>query len=150
MLHANLVFSQFLSNWTNWTNKNYKQFRDLTRNWTQIACLAVRDSNQYTRVFSVLVSRLNATCELITACPFGYGIPVCALPLRLARTEHPVIGWYLGACSAGTVPMYLEGETHCQPCGPNTNTGGRPGTSARDCGESKQTAGVKCRLDPYM
>ena len=40
-------------------NKIYKKFRDLTRNWIQIACLTVRHLNHYTRMFSVLVSGWN-------------------------------------------------------------------------------------------
>ena len=36
-----------------------KKLRDLTRNWTNMACLAVRDFNHYTRMFSVLVWGCN-------------------------------------------------------------------------------------------
>ena len=34
--------------------KKYQQFRDLSRNWTQITCLAVRLLNHYTRMFLCL------------------------------------------------------------------------------------------------
>ena len=42
-------------------NKNiiYKKFRDLTKDWTQIARLAVSHSNQYIKMFSLLVWGLN-------------------------------------------------------------------------------------------
>ena len=40
-------------------NKIYKKFRDLTRNWTQIACLTVRHLNHYTKLFSVPVWGYN-------------------------------------------------------------------------------------------
>ena len=36
-----------------------KKFGDLTRNWTQIACFAVRHLNHYIRMFSVLVRAYN-------------------------------------------------------------------------------------------
>ena len=36
-------------------NKIYKKIRDLTKDWTQIPCLAVIHSNHYTSMFSVLV-----------------------------------------------------------------------------------------------
>ena len=40
-------------------NKIYKKFRDLTRTWTQITCLAVSHSNRYTRMFSKLLWDCN-------------------------------------------------------------------------------------------
>ena len=40
-------------------NKNYKKIQRLTRDWVQIACLAIRHSNHYTRMFSVLVWGCN-------------------------------------------------------------------------------------------
>ena len=40
-------------------NKIYKKFRDLSRNRTQINCLAVRRLSHYTRMFSVLLSGCN-------------------------------------------------------------------------------------------
>ena len=39
--------------------KIFKKFRDLTRNWTQIACLVVSPSNHYTGMFSVLLCGCN-------------------------------------------------------------------------------------------
>ena len=79
-------------------------------------------------------SRLNTTCDLITACPFGFGVPVCA-PCEAGwyRTSRDQVMSRCVQCRDGS--YVLEGETHCQPCGPNKNTGGRPGTSVRDCGE---------------
>ena len=37
----------------------YKKFGDMTRDWTQITCLAVRHFNHYIRMFSVLVWGCN-------------------------------------------------------------------------------------------
>ena len=39
----------------NWTKHIYQKCKALTGNWTQIACLAVRHFNYFTRMFSVLV-----------------------------------------------------------------------------------------------
>ena len=39
-------------------NQIYNKFRDLTKNWTQIACLAVSHSNHYTRMFFWACMRL--------------------------------------------------------------------------------------------
>ena len=39
--------------------KKNLQFGDMTRDWTQIACLAVKHFNHYTRMFSVLVWGCN-------------------------------------------------------------------------------------------
>ena len=40
-------------------NKIYKKLIHLTRDWTQITCLAVSHSNHYTRMFSMLVWGCN-------------------------------------------------------------------------------------------
>ena len=54
-------------------NKKYKKFRDLTRNWTHITCVAVIYSNHCTRMISVLV----------WGCNWIQVIPVWFCPIRL-------------------------------------------------------------------
>ena len=54
----------------------YTKFRDLTRDWTQVACLAVSHSNHYTRMFPVLVWGYN-WIQFI----FGWFCPICLILL---------------------------------------------------------------------
>ena len=60
-------------------NKICKQFTDLTRDWTQIACLAVSHSNHYTRMLFVLVWGCNWILFM-----HGWFCPICLIHL---------IGW---------------------------------------------------------
>ena len=56
--HSSFFHNSRLIRWIQ-QNKIYKKFRDLTRNWTWIACLTVRHLNHYTTMFSVLVWGCN-------------------------------------------------------------------------------------------
>ena len=72
---------------------------------------------------------------------------LCAPPVRLARTEHPVIGWCLGACSAGTVPIYRK-EKHTASRADQTQTpvdgpAPRPETAV----SRKQK--IRCKMHEY-
>ena len=61
----------------------FQKFRDLTRNWTQIACLAVNHSNHYTRMFSVLVWGCDWTLFI-----HGWSCPICLIHLIGLRSLH--------------------------------------------------------------
>ena len=68
----------------------------------------------------------------------GYSVPVCA-PCEdgTYRTSSDRVTSRCVPCRGGS---YLpSGKKYCRPCGPNTNTGGRPAISAHDCGESNSS-----------
>ena len=52
---SNLTFEFFHNSCLIRRIQQNKIYKNLTRNWTQITCLAVRHLNHYTRMFSVLV-----------------------------------------------------------------------------------------------
>ena len=62
-------------------NKIYKKFIAFTRDWTQIACLAVSLSNHYTRMFSVFVWGCNRIIFM-----HGWFCPICLIHLNLRKS----------------------------------------------------------------
>ena len=73
-------------------NKIYKKFRDLPRNWTQIACLTVRYLNHYTKLFSVLVWGYNWILFML-----GWFCPIRLIHLIGRKSLHfeKKLEWHL-------------------------------------------------------
>ena len=73
----------------NWT---YKKFGDMTRDYTQITCLAVKHFNHYTRIFSVLVWGCNWMLFMN-----GWFCPICfnSSGLKSLHFENKLDRWIL-------------------------------------------------------